>query len=133
MNIDMDKEVVEGLEIVADKVAEEAAKAEKKLEKGAVSGYHKIEETIVGGYHKIEDTVVGGFNKVADGFVNKFFAKEGETAQEAKARMLRETEERQAAIQADMDKRREQQEKLIGASLRMSAAINEEATKYIRK
>lgn len=103
MNMDMEKEVVEGLEIVGDKVTEEAVKAEKKIKETVVSGYQKIEDTVVGGYKKIEETVVGGFNRMTDGFISKFFAKDGETADEAKARMLRETEERQAAIQKKIE------------------------------
>lgn len=73
------------------------------MEKNIVNGYKKIEDTVVGGYKKVEDTVVGGFNKMTDGFVSKLFAKEGETAEEAKTRMLRETEERQAAIQKKIE------------------------------
>jgi len=45
----------------------------------------KIERGVVGGYKKIEDGVVGAYKKVEDTFVSTFMAKEGETAQEAKA------------------------------------------------
>ena len=43
---------------------------------------------------KIAEAVVDGFNKVADGFVEKYLLKEGETVEEAKARLAKEQEER---------------------------------------
>lgn len=39
---------------------------------------------------KIAEGVVGGFNKVADKFVDNFLTKEGESVEEAKARMAAE-------------------------------------------
>lgn len=45
---------------------------------------------------KMEDIKEGaeeGFNKVSDKFVEKFFAKDGETVEEAKARLSGETKE----------------------------------------
>lgn len=39
----------------------------------------KIEKKVEDGYKKIEDSVVGGFEKVSDGFVERFFAREGES------------------------------------------------------
>ena len=47
----------------------------------------KIAEGVVTGYKKIEEGVVEGFNKVTDAIVEKVFTKEGETVEEAKARM----------------------------------------------
>ena len=47
-------------------------------------GLQKIEDGVVDGYKKIEDGVVDGFNKVTDKCVEKLFAKEGETVEEAK-------------------------------------------------
>lgn len=52
----------------------------------------KIAERVVEGYQKIEDGVVGGFNKMTDKFVDAFLTKEGETVEEAKARMNKERE-----------------------------------------
>ena len=66
----------------------------EKIENAVVEGYKNIEEGVVGGYKKIEDTVVGGFNKMADGFVEKHLVKEGETVEEAKERIAKETAER---------------------------------------
>ena len=52
----------------------------------------KIANAVTEGYQKIEDGVVRGFGKVSDGFVKTFFAKEGETVEEAKKRLSGEEE-----------------------------------------
>ena len=52
----------------------------------------KISGSVTEGYQKIEDGVVDGFNKVSDMFVEKLFAKEGETVEEAKKRLRGEEE-----------------------------------------
>ena len=49
----------------------------------------KIEEKVVGAYKKIEDTVVGGYEKIEDSFVDRYLTKDGETIEEAKARLKR--------------------------------------------
>lgn len=59
----------------------------EKIAEAAVSGYKKIEESVVGGYKKIEAGVVGGFEKVTDKCVEKLFAKEGESVEDAKKRL----------------------------------------------
>lgn len=67
----------------------------EKIAEAIVGGYKKIENGVVEGYKKIEDGVVGGFNKMADGFVEKHLMKEGETVEEARARLVKEQEERE--------------------------------------
>ncbi len=62
-------------------------KRSDKIEETVVGTYQKIEDTVVGSYQKVEDTFVGAYKKVEDHFVGKFFTKEGETVEEAKARM----------------------------------------------
>ena len=47
----------------------------------------KIAEKVVEGYKKIEDGVVEGFGKVTDACVKALFAKEGESVEDAKARL----------------------------------------------
>lgn len=47
----------------------------------------KIEETVVNAYQKMEDTVTGTYQKVEDKFVGAFLADEGETVEQAKARL----------------------------------------------
>jgi len=47
----------------------------------------KIEDAVVGGYKKIEDGVVSGYRKIEDKFIDTFLAEEGETAEDARARL----------------------------------------------
>ncbi|MBD5444686.1 MAG: hypothetical protein HDR29_03950 [Lachnospiraceae bacterium] len=70
-------------------------KANEKIAQGVVGGYKKIEEGVVGGYKKIEEGAVNGFNKITDKFVDNFLTKEGETVEEAKARLAAEQKERE--------------------------------------
>lgn len=56
----------------------------EKIEKAVVEGYKKIEDGVVAGYKKVEKGAVEGFTKVTDKCVEKLFAKEGETVEEAK-------------------------------------------------
>lgn len=83
---------------VTGAAAEEAVTGYKKIEKGVVDGYKKIEDGVVSGYKKIEDGVVTGYKKIEDGVVEGFgkvvdkcvevlFAKEGESVEDAKARL----------------------------------------------
>lgn len=68
--------------------------ANEKIAEGVVGGYKKIEEGVVGGYKKIEEGAVNGFNRIADKFVDNFLTKEGESVEEAKARMAAEQKAR---------------------------------------
>ena len=61
--------------------------ANEKITEAVVEGYKKIADGVVEGYKKIEKGAVDGFNKVADKCVEKLFAKEGETVDEAKKRL----------------------------------------------
>lgn len=62
-------------------------KANEKIAEGVVAGYKKIENGVVSGYQKIENGAVNGFGKVVDKCVEVLFAKDGETVEEAKARL----------------------------------------------
>jgi hypothetical protein len=62
-------------------------KANEKIAEGVMAGYKKIENGVVGGYKKIENGAVNGFGKVVDKCVEVLFAKDGETVEEAKARL----------------------------------------------
>lgn len=64
-----------------------AASAYHKIENAVVGGYKKIEDGVVNGYKKIEIGAVEGFGKVVDKCVEVLFAKEGETVEDAKARL----------------------------------------------
>lgn len=65
----------------------------KKIEKGVVTGYKKIEDGVVNGYKKIEEGVVDGFGKVVDKCVEVLFVREGESVEDAKARLNRKGKE----------------------------------------
>ena len=75
----------------------------EKIIDGITEGYEKIEEGVVTGYKKVEDTVVGGFNRMTDQFVGKFLTKDGETVEEAKARIAEEQKAREAAQKARIE------------------------------
>lgn len=64
------------------------ADVNEKIAQTVTEGYKKIEEGVVGGYKKLENSVVEGFNKVNDKFVDKIFAKEGESVEDAKKRLM---------------------------------------------
>ncbi len=61
--------------------------ANEKIAEKVVEGYKKIEDGVVTGYKKIETGVVEGFGKVTDACVKTLFAKEGESIEDAKARL----------------------------------------------
>lgn len=61
--------------------------ANEKIAEKVVEGYKKIEDGVVSGYKKIEEGAVDGFNKVTDKIIEKVFAKEGETVEDAKKRL----------------------------------------------
>lgn len=69
-------------------------KANERIAEGVISGCKKIENGVVGSYKKIEEGAVGGFNKMTDQFVDNFLTKEGESVEEAKARIAAEQKAR---------------------------------------
>lgn len=70
-----------------EKIAEAVVGGYQKIEDGVVGGYKKMEQGVVDGYKKIEKTAVDGFNKVTDKCVEKLFAREGESVEDAKKRL----------------------------------------------
>lgn len=66
----------------------------EKLAEGVTAGYKKIEEGVTGSYKKLEEGVVGAYKKIEDQFVDRFLAREGETTEGAKARLMEERRER---------------------------------------
>jgi hypothetical protein len=61
--------------------------ANEKIAETVVKGYKWIESGVVGGYKMIENSFVEGFAKLTDKCVEVLFAKEGESAAEAKERL----------------------------------------------
>lgn len=62
----------------------------EKIAEAVVEGYKKIEDGVVSGYKKMEQGAVDGFTKVTDKCVEKLFAKEGESVEDAKKRLSRD-------------------------------------------
>ena len=75
------------------RVADTVKNGYQKIEDGVVKGYKAIENGAVSGYTAIQDGVVEGFTRISDAFVKKFLMRDGETLEEAKARIAREEEE----------------------------------------
>ena len=71
-----------------DKMAKsKIVKANQKIAEAVVDGYKKVEGAVAGGYKKVEETVVGAYTKVEDKFVDQYLTRDGETVEEAKARL----------------------------------------------
>ena len=62
---------------------------------GFVNTNEKIAEKVVQTYQKIENTVVGGYTKIEDIFVDRYLTKDGESIEEAKARLKRRQDTQQ--------------------------------------
>ena len=82
-----------------EKIMDGITEGYEKIEEGVVTGYKQIEEGVVTGYKKIESGVVDGFNKMTDKFVGKFLTRDGETVEEARARISEDQKAREAAQQ----------------------------------
>ena len=80
-----------GINLIGGKYTDMAkskiVKANEKISEAITGGYKKIEKGVVGGYKKIEQGVVGGYTKIEDKFVDAYLTKDGETVEEAKARL----------------------------------------------
>lgn len=85
-------------------------KVNEKIAETVTSGYKKIEEGVVGNYKKIKDSVVGRFGKITDKFVGEFLVQEGESIEEAKARLAAEEAARKEATQTKKIGQKEQKE-----------------------
>lgn len=72
---------------MSDAKAEVIAQATEATAQKVTTGYKKIEQGVVTGYKKIETGVVEGFGKVVDKCVEVLFAREGESVEDAKARL----------------------------------------------
>jgi len=64
--------------------------ASKAISEKAARSYQKIEKTVVDSYRKVEEKVTGGYTKIEDKFVDHYLTREGETVEEAKARLKKE-------------------------------------------
>ena len=120
-----------------DKIAEGVTEGFQKIEDGVVGGYKKIEDGVVDGFTsmtdkvsgailnedgsmktgKIGEAVVGAYKKVENAFVNTFMAKEGESVEDAKARIAADQQARREQMKADAEKRAADQQAMIESSL----------------
>lgn len=81
--------------------------ANQKIADGVTSGFKKIEDGVTGGFQKISDGVVGGYTKIEDKFVDAFLTKDGESIEDAKARLKAEQAERRTAHEKKINERKE--------------------------
>ena len=77
-----------------DMAKSKIAKVNEKIAETVTDGYKKIEKGVVGGYKKIEKGVVSGYQKIEDKFVDAYLTKEGETVEEAKARLKKQNKDK---------------------------------------
>lgn len=70
-----------------DMAKSKIVKANETIAKAVTGGYKIIEKGVVDGYQKIEQGVVSGYTKIEDKFVSAYLVKDGETLEEAKARL----------------------------------------------
>ncbi|MBQ3195404.1 MAG: hypothetical protein IJB65_02955 [Clostridia bacterium] len=69
-------------------------KTNEKIAEAISGGYKKIEKGVVAGYKKIEAGVTKGYTKIEDKFVDAYLTKDGETVEEAKARLKKENQKK---------------------------------------
>lgn len=58
-----------------------------------VNANKKLEEKVTGTFGAIQDRVVSGYTKLEDAFVGRYLTRDGESVEEAKARLKRELSE----------------------------------------
>ena len=108
------------------KIAEGVTEGYKKIEDGVVDGFTSMTDKVSGAIlnedgsmktGKIGEAVVGAYEKVENAFVNTFMAKEGESVEDAKARIAADQQARQEQMKADAEKRVADQQPMIESSL----------------
>lgn len=62
-------------------------KANEKIAETVVKGYKTVENAVVNGYKTVENGVTGAYGKIEDKFIDRYLTREGETLEEAKARL----------------------------------------------
>lgn len=74
-----------------DMAKSKLVKANEKIAEVVADGYKKIEKGVVDGYKKIEKGVTEGYTTIEDKFVDAYLTKDGETVEEAKARLKKKS------------------------------------------
>lgn len=73
-----------------DMAKSKIVKANEKIAEAVTGGYKKMEKGVIDGYKKIEQGVVGSYTKIEDKFIDAYLTKDGETVEDAKARLKKE-------------------------------------------
>ncbi|MFT8576635.1 MULTISPECIES: hypothetical protein [Oenococcus] len=63
-----------------------------------IKANQKIAKSVVEAHEKITDKVVGAYTKIEDKFVDQYLTHDGESIEDAKARLKAENAERQAKL-----------------------------------
>ena len=71
-------------------------KANEQIAEEVVGAYRAVEEGVVGAYRAVEAAFVGGYQGIEDAFVDQYLTRDGESVEDAKARLHAEQEARQA-------------------------------------
>lgn len=66
-------------------------KTNEKIAETVTGAFAQLEEGVLNGYTKVEDAVVSRYTKIEDAFVARYLSKDGESVEEAKARIKRES------------------------------------------
>lgn len=85
-----------------------------------VEAHKKIENGVVEGYKKMEGSVVGGFQKISDKFVDNYLTKNGESIEEAKARLAKEQHDREEKARQEMEARKTEHDNIVKKNLEAS-------------
>ena len=75
-----------------DMAKSKMVKTNEKIAETVTDGYKKIEKGVVTGYKKIEQGVVRSYTKLEDTFIKVYLTKDGETVEEAKIRLKKNTD-----------------------------------------
>ena len=70
-------------------------KANEQIAEGVIGAYRAVEEGVVGTYKAVENAFVGGYQGIEDAFVDQYLTRDGESVEDAKARLRAEQEVRQ--------------------------------------
>ena len=78
-----------GINLIGGKTMAESkiAKTIENISETACDAYKKVENAVVGNYEKIEQGVVETYTKIEDKFVEAYLSKDGESLEDAKARL----------------------------------------------
>lgn len=84
-----------GVNLIGGKNVEMAksklVKANEKIAETVTGSYKKIEKGVVDSYKKIEQGAVKGYTRIEDKFVEAYLTRDGETVEEAKARLKKKS------------------------------------------